>query len=176
MVEFLSPEQQIAELRRELAARDETIAAQAAAVAEAAVIKVQLTTALLEIEHIKIQLATLRRQRYGQSSEKLDSDFAQLEMRLEDFEDTLGEQLAATPKQPEPDESPSAKPRPKPSGRRALPDHLPREIVVHEPEIACDCGSCDPARLAKLGESKTEVPSQAQGDPAHQAEIRLPGL
>ena len=85
MVEFLSSEQQIADLQRELAARDATIAAQAAAVAEATVIKVQLTTALLEIEHIKIQLATLRRQRYGQSSEKLDSDIAQLEMRLEDF-------------------------------------------------------------------------------------------
>ena len=28
---------------------------------------------------------------------------------------------------------------------------------MHEPEIACSCGSCDPARLAKLGETTTEV-------------------
>jgi transposase len=30
-------------------------------------------------------------------------------------------------------------------------------VVVHEPEIACSCGSCDPARLTKLGEATTEV-------------------
>jgi transposase len=28
---------------------------------------------------------------------------------------------------------------------------------MHPPEIACSCGSCDPARLTRLGESKTEV-------------------
>jgi transposase len=154
MVPPLSPEQQIAELRQALAERDAVIAAHHA---EAAIAQAKLTTALLEIEHIKVQLASLRRQRYGQSSEKLDSDIAQLEMRLEDFEETFGEQAAANPKPQEPDTKPQAPPPCKPTGRKPLPPHLPREIVVHTPQIACSCGSCDPARLSKLGETVTEV-------------------
>ena len=153
MAEALSPEEQIAALRRELAQRDAIIAAREAELAEAAVVKARLTAALLEIEQIKLQLATLRRQRYGQSSEKLDHDIVQLEMRLEDCEEDVGEQIAAGP---EPECRRVPIPRDK-SGRKALPPHLPREVVVHEPEIVCGCGSCDPARLTKLGEIITEV-------------------
>jgi transposase len=109
-------------LRRVLAERE-------AALAEAAVFKARLTTALLEIEHMKVQLAALRRQRYGQSSEKLDRDIAQLEMRLEDLEENLGEQTAANPKPPEPEAKPEPKPRRKPTGRKPLPAHLPREVI-----------------------------------------------
>jgi hypothetical protein len=82
-------------LRRELAQREAIIAVRDAELAEAAVVKARLTPALLEIEQIKLQLATLRWQRYGQSSERLDSDIAQLEMRLKDCEERLGEQIAA---------------------------------------------------------------------------------
>jgi DNA repair exonuclease SbcCD ATPase subunit len=96
MAQSLTPAEQIDELRRVLAERDSTIAALDAERAEAALLKARLTTALLEIEHIKLQLAMLRRQRFGQSSERLDREIAQLEMRLEDFEETLGEQIAAT--------------------------------------------------------------------------------
>ncbi len=99
----------------------------------------------------------MRRERYGQSSEKLDREIAQLEMRLEDLEENLGEQIAATPELPESEANPEPKPRRKPTGRKPLPAHLPREVVVDEPEIACSCGSCDPAHLAKLGETMTEV-------------------
>jgi transposase len=107
------------------------------------------------MERIKMQLAVLRRQRYGQSSERLDRDIDQLELRLEDLEADCGEQAAASGEIPEPNAGP--KPRRNPSGRKPLPAHLPREVVVHEPEIACVCGSCDPLRLAKLGETTTEV-------------------
>ncbi len=74
MSEALSPEEQITALRRELAQREAIIPAREAELAEAAVVKARLTAALLEIEQIKMQLATLRRQRYGRSSEKLDSN------------------------------------------------------------------------------------------------------
>jgi transposase len=171
MAEPLSPEEQIVALRRALAERDATIAALTTGLAaeqaanearraEAVIVKAKLTTVLLEIEHMKMQLASLRRQRYGQSSEKLDRDIAQLEMRLEDLEETVGEQTAADPKPPELESeagSQTTKPQRKPTGRKPLPEHLPREIVVHEPEITCICGSCDPARLARLGDSTTEV-------------------
>jgi transposase len=153
MAEALSPEEQIMALRRELAERDAIIAAREAELAEAAIVKAKLTAALLEIEQIKMQLATLRRQRYGRSSEKLDNDIAQLEMRLEDCEEDVGEHLAA---RPELDRHSAPRPRGK-SGRKPLPPHLPREVVVHEPEILCNCGNCDPARLARLGELITEV-------------------
>jgi len=166
-----SPEEQILALRRALAERDVTIAALTTGLAaeqaahearraETVIVKARLTTVLLEIEHMKMQLASLRRQRYGQSSEKLDRDIAQLEMRLEDLEETAGEQIAASPKLPELEPeagSHAAKPQRKPLGRKPLPEHLPREIVVHEPVIACVCRSCDPARLTKLGESTTEI-------------------
>jgi transposase len=140
-------------LRRELAQREAIIAVRDAELAEAAVVKARLTPALLEIEQIKLQLATLRWQRYGQSSERLDSDIAQLEMRLKDCEEGLGEQIAA---RPEPERHHAFRPREK-SGRKPLRPHLPREVVVHEPEIVCGCDNCDPARLAKLGEIVTEV-------------------
>ena len=153
MAEALSPEEQIMALRRELAERDAIIAAREAELAEAAIVKAKLTAALLEIEQIKMQLATLRRQRYFRSSEKLDNDIAQLEMRLEDCEEDVGEHLAA---RPELDRHSAPRPRGK-SGRKPLPPHLPREVVVHEPEIVCSCGNCDPARLTRLGELITEV-------------------
>jgi transposase len=153
MAEALSPEEQIMALRRELAERDAIIASREAELADAAIVKAKLAAALLEIEQIKMQLATLRRQRYGRSSEKLDNDIAQLEMRLEDCEEDVGEHLAA---RPERDRHSAPRPRGK-SGRKPLPPHLPREVVVHEPEILCNCGNCDPARLARLGELITEV-------------------
>jgi transposase len=155
MAEALSPEEQILALRREVAQRDAIIAAREAGLAEAAIVKARLTAALLEIEQMKTQLAMLRRQRYGQSSEKLDREIVQLEMHLEDVEETCGEHLAAHPGL-----STAAKPAAKsrrPSARRPLPPHLPREVVVHEPQTLCSCGSCDPTRLARLGESMTEV-------------------
>ena len=114
MAEALSHEEQIMALRRELVQRDAIIAAHEAALAEAAVVKARLTTALLEIEQIKMRLATLRRQRYGQSSERLDGDITQLEMRLEDCEEGLGEQIAA---RPEPDRHRTFRPREN-SGRK----------------------------------------------------------
>jgi len=63
MAEALSPEEQIMALRRELAERDAIIASREAELADAAIVKAKLAAALLEIEQIKMQLATLRRQR-----------------------------------------------------------------------------------------------------------------
>ena len=73
-------EDEIAALRHELAAA-----------------RAQLGTAAVEIEHLRAQLAALRRQQYGQSSERLDAEVAQLELRLEDLEETEAEHQAARP-------------------------------------------------------------------------------
>jgi transposase len=97
------------------------------------------------IEHLKAQLARLRRQQFGRSSEKIDREVEQLELQLEDLEESaaarLPLRLRATPD--------TAKPV-----RRPLPDHLPREEVVHQP--ACACPSCG-GQLRKLGEDVSEV-------------------
>jgi transposase len=155
MADALSPEEQIAALRRELTQRDAIIAGLSS---ERDANQAKLTAVLLEIEHMKVQLAALRRQRFGRSSEKLDRDIDQLEMRLEDLEETAGEQIATNANPPpDPEDKPKAELRRKSAGRKPLPAHLPREVVLHEPEIACTCGSCDPRRLTRLGESTTEV-------------------
>ena len=130
-----TPEDEIAALRHELAAA-----------------RAQLGTAAVEIAHLRAQLAALRRQQYGQSSERLDAEIAQLELRLEDLEESEAEHQAARPDPASP--GGSSRPRAK-AVRRPLPDHLPRETVVHEPELVCDCST--PGKLARLGEDVTEV-------------------
>ena len=124
------------------AARADALAAQAA-----------LEAGAVEIEHLKAMIAQMRRKNYGASSEKLARITEQLELKLEDLEETQGEREA--------DAEDKAKragrtraPR-KPGVRKAPPAHLPREIVVLEPESACDC--CAPGKRVKIGEDVSEV-------------------
>ncbi len=93
----------------------------------------------LLIEKLKHQLAGLRRQRFGATSEALD----QLEFGIEDEE--IAQAAEAVP-----EPTPGAKRQPK---RRPLPGHLPREETVLAPGERCaDCGG----RLKRLGEDVTE--------------------
>ena len=101
-----------------------------------------------EIEHLKLVIAKLRRLQFGQRSEKIDEMLGQLELSLEELEAARAERTV----------TPATVP-PKEAGRqpvrKPLPDHLPRETVVHEPEPACcpDCGG----HLKSLGEDVSEV-------------------
>ena len=72
-------------LRALLAQRDALIAERDAALAER---DAELRNAGFEIEKLKVQLATLRRDRYGRSSEKLAAEADQLEMLIGDLEET----------------------------------------------------------------------------------------
>src|SRR4029450_4732324 len=56
--------------------------------ADLAAAKAGLIAYALEIEKLKFQLARLRRQRYGSSSERIEREIAQLELRLEEREAT----------------------------------------------------------------------------------------
>jgi len=115
-----------------------------------------LLNARFEIEKLKVQLAALRRERYGKSSERLAAEIGQLEMLIGDLEEDQAEREAAAAEKAPKTESKPDKPR-KPALRRPLPEHLPRETVLHEPVLACHCGCTDPARLTRLGEDVTEV-------------------
>lgn len=113
-------------------------------------VRVTLLSRELEIEKLKIELAQLKRLRYGRSSEKLDERIAQLELVLEELEASEA-QLA--PLKAQKQQQPPIEPAP-PAGRRPLPKHLPRETVTHQQE--CGCPECGGA-LRPLGEDVSEV-------------------
>ena len=104
----------------------------------------------LEVEKLKAQLARLRRMQFGRSSEKLDATIAQLELLLEDLEE------AARPRSAEPTApAPARIGERRQAGRRPLPDHLPREEVVHgRLRRECRCPRCGGA-MRRLGEDVT---------------------
>ena len=148
-----------ADLRVLLAERDAVIAGRDAALAErdAALAErdAHLLNARCEIEKLKAQLAALRRERFGKSSERLAAEIGQLEMLIGDLEEDQAERDAAAGKARR-TRGKSDTPR-QPAVRRPLPEHLPRETILHEPVLACRCGCTDPARLTRLGEDVTEV-------------------
>ena len=104
----------------------------------------------VEIEKLKIELARLRRLRYGRSSEKLDERIAQLELVLEELEASEA-QLA--PLKASLEIRDTAPPSPPPA-RQPLPEHLPRESVTHQP--LCTCPECG-GTLRPLGEDVSEI-------------------
>jgi transposase len=127
MPDAIDSVQEITELRALLAARE----------AELAMARAELTAAALRIEQYKAQLAKLRRMQFGRSSEKLDAQIEQLELLLEDLEESEAAWTAPAGKraldQP-------GRERRQPV-RRPLPDHLPREEIVHYAGSVCPgCG------------------------------------
>jgi transposase len=112
----------------------------------------------LEIEKLKLQIAKLRRMQFGRSSERIARQIEQLELRLEELE--TGEAESVAKAEAEADTAEPVAPireRAKPK-RQPLPDHLPRQEVVHQPadDGACKCPDCG-KRMGKLGEDITEV-------------------
>jgi len=106
----------------------------------------------IEIERLHIQLARLRRWKFGSSSEQLNLAITQIELTLE-----VLQAVAPEPKSAETEST--AKPRRHRPARRALPAHLPRQTLVHQsPEViqGCGCASCG-GTLRKLGEDVAEL-------------------
>jgi transposase len=119
---------------------------------KAAELSVQLRT--LEIEKLKFQIARLRRMQFGRSSERITRQIEQLALQLEELETAEAEEIAKAVA--EGGEEPiRSRARPK---RKPLPDHLPRQEIVHQPAAngACICPDCG-AGMATLGEDVTEV-------------------
>ena len=99
-----------------------------------------LKSALLLIDKLKVELAYLKRMRYGRSSEQLD-DSPQMElmgaMPLQPAANDAGHSPIADLEQAR--KKRQAKQRP---GLRDLPAHLPRQTVVHSPDGGCQCAAC----------------------------------
>ena len=105
----------------------------------------------LEIERLKLQLAKARHERFGESSERGRLLVEQLELMIEDLEETQAEEetraeMAAPAR---------AERRRQPRGPRKLPDNLPVERIVEA--APCACGRCGGTRLRKLGEAVSKT-------------------
>jgi transposase len=105
-----------------------------------------------EIEHLKLLIAKLRRSQFGRSSEKLDRQIEQLELRLDELQATQAENAASS--QMLAADTAVAKAAAKPA-RRPLPEHLPREVrkYLAKQEACPDCGG----ELKPLGEDVSEI-------------------
>jgi len=126
-------------------------AARIAAEAEAQTAKATRRVLAIEIERLKLEIARLRRERFGPSAER-SARLEQLELSLEDLEETAA--TADTVKEADAGETTEVRglARCKPA-RRPLPEHLPRTRVVYPAPSACPC--CG-GGLRKLGEVVTE--------------------
>jgi transposase len=140
----------------------ELVASNAALSSEVLRSREALKIAQLTIDKMAVELAYLRRMKYGRSSEKLDHLQSQLEL--------VGGQAAQPTVEPgtaaEDDgltsnvtsfekERKARWPKTRP-GLREMPDHLPRRTVVHTPQGGCDCQACG-ASLREIGQDVSEV-------------------
>jgi len=103
------------------------------------------------VAHLKLLIAKMKRDRYGQSSERGQRLLDQMELQLEELEASAAEDEAAVI--PAATTSVVGFARKKPV-RAPLPAHLPRERVVVPAPSTCPC--CG-GKLAKLGEDITET-------------------
>lgn len=117
----------------------------------AAALAVEVRAKTLMIEKLKMQLAILRRARFGRSSEKLDRDIEQLELLIGDMEESDVERHARV-EAIQPSAPATAK---KPSVRAPLPEHLPLETIVHE--APCVCPTCGGTRFGRIGDEERDV-------------------
>lgn len=145
--------QRIAELEQE-AANASTKAAQL--VETLARRETELHAANTKIQALVLELAHLRRMRFGVKSEALSAQSRDL------FEETLASDIAAAEAYLAAQaaaQSPATEPAaPKPprarAGRQPLPEHLPRIEHRHEPE-SCTCDQCGADRVC-IGEDISE--------------------
>lgn len=129
-----------------LAQREEVARARASALAFEAL-----------VQALRIQIAKLRRQRFGSSSERIGRELEQLQLTLEDVEVAIAANDASSEDSDACDaREKSALPRvePRRRGKPRLRDDAPRERIVLDPGDHCpDCGG--PLRL--LGEDLSEI-------------------
>ena len=107
------------------------------------------------IQELKLEIAKLRRDKYGISSERRARLIDQLELQLEELEAAATEDALAV-EQTVADEATTVRAftRRKPV-RKPFPEHLRRERVVIAAPTSCAC--CGSDRIVKMGEDVTET-------------------
>jgi transposase len=113
---------------------------------EAEAARAALISEQLQVEKLRFEIACLKRNRYGRSSEQLDTQIAQLELTIEDLEASQAEFCSHVPA--------ALLSEPIKPARRPLPAQLPREQIMHAAACACpDCGG----ELRPAGEDVAEM-------------------
>ena len=142
---------EIARLRAALAASE---ARAASAEADLAQVRAVVTTSEAMIRHLKLEIAKMRREQYGQSSERRARLIDQMELQLEELEADATEDEIAAERVAAKITNVSAFERRRPA-RKPFPEHLPRERLIIEAPAHCAC--CGSARIVKMGEDITET-------------------
>ena len=133
-------------LKRRLIAKDAELLARSSELAAA---KNGLIVTQLTIEKLKAQLAKLRREKFGSSSERIERVISQLELALEEAETAKAEVIASQQQGTETVASDAEAPlaedtKREKKKRRQLPAELPRRDVIHRPPDVCKrCGGTD---------------------------------
>src|SRR6056297_1338640 len=144
---------EIARLRTELAAQ--TARAQAA---ERDLVQARALASCTEamVKELKLEIAKLRRDKYGISSERRARLIDQLELQIEELEASATEDALPAEQATQDDKTSTVRAftRRKPV-RKSFPDHLPRERVVIEAPTNCAC--CGSDRIVKMGEDVTDT-------------------
>src|SRR5579864_4454686 len=120
--------------------------------AELAIARAKASEDSALIAQQKLQIAKLRHQIYGQRSERSARLIEQLALTFEEMEDAATEDKSAAERAVAKTTTVRGFTR-KRAERETFPEHLPRERVVIDPPIACEC--C--GRLRKLGEDVTRT-------------------
>jgi transposase len=115
----------------------------------------QISSHDTEIERLRLIIAKLRRMQFGRKSEKIQKEIEQLELQLEDLEAASAEKREQTEKALAPADAAVFAEAVRKPARRPLPDHLPREVEIHEPEEK-GCPACG-GSLNKLSEDISEM-------------------
>jgi transposase len=136
------------------AALAQSQAAAVAATAELAAAKAKASAAEAENLALRLEVARLRRDLYGQRSERATRLLDQLEFAFEDAEASASEDELAAERAAAKTTNVAGFTRAKPQ-RKPFPAHLPRERVVLQAPTACPC--CGSDKLSKLGETVTET-------------------
>jgi transposase len=121
----------------------------------------KLTTTLrahdLVVQALRLQIARLRKQVFGKSSEKIEREIEQLELALEDVLVSVAQQGLVTSEQDDPEAEPaaaSADTRPRPSRRPRVSADTRRER--HELDSGSTCPDCG-GDLRLVGEDVSEI-------------------
>src|SRR3954452_6430799 len=128
------------------------------------------------IAHLRLTIEKMRRDVYGQRSERGARLLDQMELEFEELEAAASEdELAAERAAAAADTTVRSFTRKRPS-RKPFAEHLPRERIIVPGPTACTC--CGSTRLAKLGEDVSEtlevVPRQWKVLQVRSGEVHVP--
>jgi transposase len=146
---------ELEELRAALAASEQRAQAAEgradAAEADLARARAEVSTSEAMIAGLKLEIALLKRDKYGRSAERSAKLLDQLELQLGELvADAAEDQVQAERKTTKVGAFERRKPV-----KKAFPEHLPRERVVLEAPSVCSC--CGSDRIVKMGEDITET-------------------